>query len=110
MPTFPTKNPMTSISKSPIPINKQMGMLQKQMSALANSMKTADKSLKDKAFVIAGTPTSYGNSVTTFDQGQDPDCVAASTVMTRLAADPVLTLGVTTGQGPAAVGGAKGIR
>jgi hypothetical protein len=52
-------------------------------------------------------PISFtGNSVT-YSQEQDPDCVAASTVMARLAADPVLMLGVTTGQGPAAVGGAK---
>jgi hypothetical protein len=42
-----------------------------------------------------------------FDQGPHGDCVSASTVMARLAADPVLTLGVTTGKGPAAVGGAK---
>jgi hypothetical protein len=42
-----------------------------------------------------------------FDQAAKPDCVSASTVMARLAADPVLTLGVTTGKGPAAVGGAK---
>jgi hypothetical protein len=46
-------------------------------------------------------------SATTFTQGQDPTCVLASTVMARLAADPVLMLGVTTGKGPAAVGGSK---
>ena len=51
--------------------------------------------------------TFEGSLIATFSQGNDPDCVAASTVMARLAADPVLMLGVTTGQGPAAVGGAK---
>ncbi|MFF3574325.1 hypothetical protein ACFYXQ_41915 [Nocardia jiangxiensis] len=35
------------------------------------------------------------------------DCVAASTVMARAANDPVFMLGMTTGQGPMAVGGAK---
>jgi len=45
--------------------------------------------------------------IATVTQGQDPTRVAASTMMARLAADPVLMLGVTTGQGPAAVGGAK---
>ncbi|MBO0852158.1 MAG: hypothetical protein J2P18_00130 [Nocardia sp.] len=34
------------------------------------------------------------------------DCVAASTVMARAANDPVYMLGMTTGQGPMAVGGA----
>ena len=49
-------------------------------------------------------PISFDNSgVLTFTQGQDPTCVSASTVMARLGADPVLMLGVTTGQGPAAV-------
>ncbi|MGE2817926.1 hypothetical protein ACQI5H_22695 [Mycobacterium heidelbergense] len=47
------------------------------------------------------------NMAATFSQGQDPDCVAASTVMARLRADPVLMMGTTTGQGPAAVGGAN---
>jgi hypothetical protein len=42
-----------------------------------------------------------------FDQGNKPYCLADSTAMARLAADPVLMLGVTTGKGPAAVGGAK---
>lgn len=45
---------------------------------------------------------SFDNSgIATFTQGQDPTCVAASTVMARLTADPVLMLAVTTGQGPA---------
>jgi uncharacterized protein YukE len=35
-------------------------------------------------------------------QGSEGDCVAASTVMARLSADPVLMLAVTTGQGPMA--------
>ncbi|WP_406279913.1 hypothetical protein OH799_12955 [Nocardia sp. NBC_00881] len=39
--------------------------------------------------------------------GQDPEhCVAASTVIARAANDPVFMLGLTTGQGPAAVVGA----
>ena len=55
-------------------------------------------------------PISFDNSgVLTFTQGQDPTCVAASTVMSRLGADPVLMLGVTTGQGPAAVS-ANGVK
>lgn len=37
----------------------------------------------------------------------DPKCVPDSTVMARLTADPVLMLGVSTGQGPAAIGAAK---
>lgn len=35
------------------------------------------------------------------------NCVAASTVIARAANDPVFTLGLTTGQGPAAVAGAE---
>lgn len=55
-------------------------------------------------------PISFDNSgVLTFAQGNDPTCVAASTVMSRLGADPVLMLGVTTGQGPAAVS-ASGVK
>lgn len=51
---------------------------------------------------------SFGNpGSATSTRGQDRTGVAASTMMARLAADPVLMLGVTTGQGPAPVGGAK---
>jgi hypothetical protein len=44
-----------------------------------------------------------------FAQAYDPDYkgVDASAVMARLAADPVLMLGVTTGKGPAAIGGVE---
>lgn len=40
-----------------------------------------------------------------YGQGNYNDCVAASTVVAKLSADPVQMLGVTTGQGPAAVAG-----
>ncbi|MFE4459479.1 hypothetical protein ACFROC_19160 [Nocardia tengchongensis] len=42
-----------------------------------------------------------------YSQGSEGDCVAASTVVARAYADPVFMLGLSTGQGPAAVGGAK---
>ena len=54
-------------------------------------------------------PTSGGydfyNQLTNGDNNSG-DCVAASTVMARAANDPMYMLGMTTGQGPMAVGGA----
>ena len=110
MPTFRT-NPTTSIGKSPQPLTL------KQEAAYLNALAQAMQSGKPPPPPPPGllpppseperTPVSYGNSAATFSQGQDPDCVAASTAMARLAADPVLMLGVTTGQGPAAAAGAK---
>lgn len=42
-----------------------------------------------------------------FYEQNAPNCVAASTVAARAANDPVFMLGLTTGQGPAAVAGAE---
>ncbi|MQY19513.1 hypothetical protein [Nocardia macrotermitis] len=48
----------------------------------------------------------FYNQLTNGDKNTG-DCVAASTVMARAANDPVFMLGMTTGQGPMAVSGAK---
>ncbi|MFQ6329115.1 hypothetical protein ACLMAL_23670 [Nocardia sp. CWNU-33] len=51
-------------------------------------------------------PNADGNPISVY--GQDADnCVASSTVAARANADPAFMLGLTTGQGPAAVVGAK---
>lgn len=116
MPTFHT----TPISKSP-PLTPKQQLAealkqQQEEAAYLNASAQAMQSGKPAPPPPPGLlpPTDGGKPsvsdsypLATFTQGQDPDCVAASTAMARLAADPVLTLGVTTGNGPAAVAGAK---
>ncbi|MFE9328728.1 hypothetical protein ACIHDR_48125, partial [Nocardia sp. NPDC052278] len=53
---------------------------------------------------FSGEPQTYSGQTYKQDRG---DCVAASTVVARAAKDPVFMLGLTTGQGPATIGGDK---
>jgi hypothetical protein len=108
MPTFHT----TPFSTSPPLTLGQQAAQAAYLKALAHAMQSGKSPPPPPPGLLppangGQAPVSDSYPLATFTQGQDPDCVAASTAMARLAADPVLMLGVTTGHGPAAVGGAN---
>lgn len=92
------------------PFGNDLPWLTKHLNPEVHNNNTTPGSMNQKVLSYDGVelaPEEPGANVRfyLYGQGNYNDCVAASTVVAKLSADPVQMLGVTTGQGPAAVAG-----